>query len=127
MQTPGLNHIVMTTADVARSEAFYRDVLGFEVTHFDIPDLPGGMFFFAAGGVSIYFRPSDIEGDRFNESRVGLDHLSFTAPSREALDELAETLIAAGVKTRGVEQFFTGNYYVMFRDPDNMQVEYWLS
>ena len=128
MQTPGLHHIVMTTANVARSEAFYRDILGFDVTHFDMPEIPGGMYFFETGGMSIYFTPSHqpIEGDRFSEARVGLDHLSFRAPSREALNELAEKLIAAGVETKGVEQFFTGNYYIMFRAPDNMQVEYWL-
>jgi hypothetical protein len=31
------------------------------------------------------------------------------------------------VETRGVEQFaHTGNWYVAFRDPDNIQLEYWL-
>ena len=47
--------------------------------------------------------------------------------SREALHELADKLIAAGVDTKGVEQFVhTGNWYVAFRDPDNIQLEYWL-
>jgi catechol 2,3-dioxygenase-like lactoylglutathione lyase family enzyme len=56
-----------------------------------------------------------------------LDHLSFSAPSKEALQELADKLIAAGVDTKGVEQFSpTGNWYVTFRDPDNIQLEYWL-
>ena len=58
---------------------------------------------------------------------IGLDHLSFTAPSQEALQELADQLIAAGVDTKGIEQFQpTGNWYVSFRDPDNIQLEYWL-
>jgi hypothetical protein len=43
------------------------------------------------------------------------------------LHELAEKLIAAGVDTKGVEQFApSGNWYVAFRDPDNIQLEYWL-
>jgi len=40
---------------------------------------------------------------------------------------LARWLRAAGVETSGVETFApTGNKYVAFRDPDNIQLEYWL-
>ena len=127
MDTPGLNHIVMTVADVARSRAFYGDLLGFPVTI--IEQDPDKSFFFKCGGVLFFFFPSrqPVAGDRFSEFRVGLDHLSFTAPSKEALQALAGKLTAAGVNTRGVEQFaHTGNWYVAFRDPDNIQLEYWL-
>jgi catechol 2,3-dioxygenase-like lactoylglutathione lyase family enzyme len=127
METPGLNHVVLTVTDVARSRGFYGDLLGFAVT--EMPDIPGGGFFFTAGDVMFFFFSSrqPTPGDRFSEFRVGLDHLSFTAPSREALDALAEQLKAAGVETEGVEQFApTGNWYVAFRDPDNIQLEYWL-
>jgi catechol 2,3-dioxygenase-like lactoylglutathione lyase family enzyme len=55
-----------------------------------------------------------------------LDHLSFTALSEAALQSLAERLQAAGVETKGVETYHTGNRYVAFRDPDNIQLEYWL-
>ena len=41
--------------------------------------------------------------------------------------QAAERLTAAGVETQGVERFApTGNLYVAFRDPDNIQLEYWL-
>ncbi len=127
MDTSGLNHVVLTVADVARSRAFYDDLLGFAVT--DMPNIPGGGFFFSVGGVAFFFFSSrrPTAGDRFSEFRVGLDHLSFAAPSREALDLLARRLEAAGVPTEGVERFSpTGNWYVAFRDPDNIQLEYWL-
>ena len=127
MQTSGLNHVVLTITLVDRSRTFYRDLLGFDTT-----DMSGGGFdgfYFKSGGVAFFFLNSSqvILGDRFNEFRVGLDHLSFSAPNEEALHELAEKLIAAGVDTKGVEQFApTGNWYVAFRDPDNIQLEYWL-
>jgi len=127
MDTPGLNHIILTVADVARSRAFYGDVLGFPITI--IEEDPDKSFFFSVGDVQIFVFPSrqPIPGDRFSEFRIGLDHLAFTAPSKEALDKLADTLLAAGVATKGVEQFIhTGNWYVAFRDPDNIQLEYWL-
>jgi glyoxylase I family protein len=127
MPNPALNHIVITISNPERSRAFYGDLLGFDITV--MKNDPDKSFRFTSGGVEFFFFPSrqpDLN-DRFSEFRIGLDHLSFTAPSREALDELAEKLIAAGVDTKGVEQFApTGNWYVAFRDPDNIQLEYWL-
>ncbi len=127
METPGLNHVILTVTDTARSRAFYGGVLGLETI--DMPDIPGGGFFCTVGGVMLFFFGSrrPVAGDRFSEFRVGLDHLAFTAPSRVALDALAADLQAAGAETRGVEQFApTGNWYLAFRDPDNIQLEYWL-
>jgi glyoxylase I family protein len=78
--------------------------------------------------VSIFLFPSNhpLVNDRFNEFRIGLDHLSFTAPNEQALHSLADKLRASGVETQGVELYHTGNKYVAFRDPDNIQLEYWL-
>jgi catechol 2,3-dioxygenase-like lactoylglutathione lyase family enzyme len=127
MQPAGVDHIILTISDAARSRAFYRDVLGFPVR--DMPGDPPSGIRFVAGGVEffLYAAPDLAAGDRFDEGRIGLDHIAWTAPSRAALDELAERLRAGGVATNGVEQFApTGNYYVAFRDPDNIQLEYWL-
>jgi glyoxylase I family protein len=127
MRSPGLDHIILTVADVARSRTFYADILGFTTTMFG--EEPNRGFFFPIGDGQIIVLPSrqPIAADRFSEFRIGLDHLAFTAPSKAALDELAATLLAAGVDTKGVEQFAqSGNWYVAFRDPDNIQLEYWL-
>lgn len=122
METSGLNHIIMTIKDVKVSQAFYGDLLGFE-----IKSIADG-FFFVVGGVLVFFFPSNhpLPDDRFNEFRIGLDHLAFTAPSEEALYLFADHLQASGVETKGVETYHTGNKYVAFRDPDNIQLEYWL-
>ncbi len=122
MLTPGLNHVILTIADVGRARDFYGRLLGFDVSDFE-----DGLYF-EVGGIAFFLFPSNqpLPNDRFNEFRIGLDHLSFTAPNEAALHELASKLIAAGIDTRGVETFRTGNKYVAFRDPDNIQLEYWL-
>lgn len=122
MQTSGLNHIILTVSDVARSRAFYGGLL-----NFDLNDIADG-FYFVSGGVAFFLFPSrqPILDDRFDEFRIGLDHLAFTAPDEDALQLLVEKLKAAGVETQGVELYHTGNKYVAFRDPDNIQLEYWL-
>jgi catechol 2,3-dioxygenase-like lactoylglutathione lyase family enzyme len=127
MQATGVNHIILTVGDIARSRAFYRDVLGCEVA--DVADNPDYGFYFKVGDVEFYVSPSraPLPGDRFSEFRIGLDHVAFTVADRATLDALAARLLAAGVATSGVEQFApTGNYYIAFRDPDNIQLEYWL-
>ena len=127
MQLLGLNHVIITVSNTAQSRAFYDDLLGFDITV--IEEDPDKSFFFACGGVKFFFFLSrqPIANDRFSEFRIGLDHLSFTAPDMEFLQEMANKLIAAGVDTNGVEQFIhTGNWYIAFRDPDNIQLEYWL-
>lgn len=122
MKTPGLNHVILTISDVNKSRAFYGDLLGFELEDFE-----GGLYFRVGEvGFFLFLSSRPILNDRFDEFRIGLDHLGFTAPSEAALRELAERLITAGVDTKGVEIFRTGNKYVAFRDPDNIQLEYWL-
>jgi Lactoylglutathione lyase and related lyases len=127
MQTLGLNHVILTISNTGRSRAFYGDLLGFDIIV--IEQDPDKSFLFSSGGLQFFFFLSrqPTPGDRFSEFRIGLDHLSFTAPNMEFLQEMAAKLIAAGVDTKGVEQFpHTGNWYVAFRDPDNIQLEYWL-
>jgi glyoxylase I family protein len=128
MKTSGLDHVVLTVTDLERARRFYGDLLGFEIYH--DPDYLGGSYDFKAGDVEIVLvrhtrTPHD---DRFSEFRVGLDHLSFVAPDEAALHALADRLIAAGVETQGVETYApSGKRYVVFRDPDNIQLEYWLN
>lgn len=122
MQTSGLNHVILTISDINKSRAFYKGLLGFNVKSF-----ADGLYF-EVGNLGFFLFPSNhpISNDRFSEFRIGLDHLAFTAPNEEALHNLAEKLIAAGVDTKGIETYHTGNKYVAFRDPDNIQLEYWL-
>jgi len=127
MDTPGINHVILTVTDLERSTHFYREVLGFDVQA--IPPEYGRLAYFPVGAGSVWLIQHDQTppGDRFSEFRVGLDHLAFRAPDRAALEELAERLRAAGVPTNGVEVYLPSRKpYVVFRDPDNIQLEYWL-
>ncbi|MBI5960838.1 MAG: VOC family protein [Chloroflexi bacterium] len=127
MNTPGINHVILTVSDLQKSKAFYGDLLGFEVK--EIPAEYGNLMYFMVGEISIWLitHAATPAGDRFSEFRIGLDHLAFTAPNKAALDELAEKLLKAGVNTKGVETFHNNWLYMAFRDPDNIQLEYWMN
>ena len=120
-----VHHLRLTVADVARSRAFYEEVLGLRF----VLDLPSGVFL-SNGAVGIGIGPSPAPGrapagDRFDEARVGLDHLSFQVADRAELERAARLLDERGVPRGEVTDLGDafGLYVLAFRDPDNIQLE----
>jgi glyoxylase I family protein len=65
-----------------------------------------------------------IAGDRFNENRIGLDHLSLSVASKADLEAAVQLLEERGVdhgEVKPLDGF--GIAVLAFRDPDNIQVE----
>lgn len=118
----GLHHVVLTVTDPERSAAFYEKVLGLEAFPGDdqVRCISCGSFL-----LCLQRAPREgIPGDRFDENRVGLDHIGFSVDSRGRLQELLSVLADLGVPTAGIEFDPGGEQeYVCFRDPDNIQVE----
>jgi catechol 2,3-dioxygenase-like lactoylglutathione lyase family enzyme len=95
--TEGVHHFRLTVTDVDRAVAFYTRVLGFT----KLMDLNPGAFL-SNGKVGLGIGPHPyperaIKSDRFDENRVGLDHMSFAVSSRAALDDAARTLDRHGI------------------------------
>jgi glyoxylase I family protein len=121
----GLHHITLNVRDLDRSRHFYRDVLGLEADQ----DFPGEKLRFRIPGtdtrlVLIPPMPGTPMDDRFSEFRIGLDHIAIGAGTRDELERLVETLRTNGVETRGVQHDRMGPALVSFRDPDNIQWEF---
>jgi catechol 2,3-dioxygenase-like lactoylglutathione lyase family enzyme len=76
------------------------------------------------GSLLLGLRPVAPQGDRFDEDRVGLDHLSFSVGSRDELAEAARLLDEHGI-THGLITNLPsfGISILEFRDPDNIQLE----
>jgi glyoxylase I family protein len=67
-------------------------------------------------------RPS---GGGFYEFRIGLDHLEFLVAQRSDLDAWAARLDELGIRHSGVrEPPYTADAMLTFRDPDNIQLEF---
>lgn len=125
ISTGGVHHLKITVADVARSQEFYSNVLDFQY----VADLPGGVFLSNGNiGLGITTAPDPAQasdGDRFNENRVGLDHLSLSMESRSALDQALTTLDEHNVNHGEIKDLGAdfGIFVLAFRDPDNIQLE----
>jgi|SRR4051794_29834090 len=130
----GIHHVRLTVTDVKRSRAFYTDVLGFGVAA-EMP--PAGDAAYGAvnavlfGGVVLIkgtlllgLRPVAPQGDRFDENRVGLDHLSFNVGSRSELEQAASMFDDRGITHGQITELPSFGIAILeFRDPDNVQLE----
>jgi glyoxylase I family protein len=122
--TQAVHHFRLTVSNVDRTVAFYA-ALGFK----KLMDLNPGAFL-SNGSVGLGIGPHPfpdraIRGDRFDENRIGLDHMSFAVPSRASLDDAVRILDSHGVahsEIRDLGEAF-GICIVVFRDPDNIQLE----
>lgn len=123
--TQGVHHFRLTVSNVDRAVTFYTGILGFK----KLMDLNPGAFL-SNGSVGLGIGPHPAperapKGDRFDENRIGLDHMSFSVPSRAALDGAVRVLDKHGVahsEVRDLGEAF-GICVLIFRDPDNVQLE----
>ena len=122
-----VNHIALTVTDRDRSREFYVNVLGFQfVMEF------GPKYLLSNNSVILALNPAPdptraIKNDRFDESRVGLDHVSFNVASHAELEEAVKLFDERGISHGEIKDLGgLGIYVLAFRDPDNIQLEYWL-
>jgi glyoxylase I family protein len=132
--TGEIHHLRLTVTDLERSRSFYTTLLGFSVAvespeatdaqSATIAELLFGGIVMVRGSLLLGLRPVARAGDAFDEDRVGLDHLSFSVPSRDELERAIALFDQHAVPhgpITGLDSF--GIYVLPFRDPDNVQLE----
>ncbi|MFS8200298.1 VOC family protein [Streptomyces sp. CWNU-52B] len=123
-------HVRLTVTDIDRSRAFYEDLFGLPVA-FELPPdadaetreelsfLFGGVIY-QLGDSLLGLRP--VATDRFDEDRVGLDHVSLAVSGRQDLVAALSVLEDRGIAHEGIKDIGVG-YILEFRDPDNIALE----
>ncbi len=123
-------HVRLTVTDIERSRQFYESMFGWPVL-LEVPEtadestrnqlsfLYGGVIY-DLGGTLLGLRP--VAADRFDEDRVGLDHIAFRLASKDELDSAAAHLDELGVAHEPVKDIGP-SYILEFRDPDNIALE----
>lgn len=133
---PGaIHHVRLTVTDIARSKEFYGRLLGTGPA-VDFSDQAGdpavredparvyGGCVFSLGDQLLGLRPVAAAGDRFESTRVGLDHLSLAVGSPEDLQATAARLDAAGVEHGEVTELTDfGIAILSVQDPDDINLE----
>jgi len=122
----GIDHLVLSVGDLARSKEFYRKVLGFlgfKLKH-DYDDAAG----WRNGKTLFWIAKADAEGKthRHRKGDIGFHHYAFELTSRKDVDDLGAFLDRNGVTVVDPPGEYNGdeNYYaVFFTDPDGMKLE----
>jgi glyoxylase I family protein len=136
------DHTGITVANLERSLAFWRDVLGFELSHrthhtgdlaSEVTGVPGAELTLAvlkAPGHKIelleYHAPADRKRANLQPCDVGSMHVAFTVDN---LDAVLERIAASGWKAGGSPQTLqsgpnAGKRVVYVRDPDGTTIEF---
>jgi catechol-2,3-dioxygenase len=118
-----LNHAVLYVRDVARSVAFYRDVLGFRV---DLTMGEQAAFLTAPGSTNdhdlgLFALGDSAEDSAAGRTSVGLYHLAWEVETLADLAQLAESLSAAGGLVGASDHGSTKSLYG--KDPDGLEFE----
>jgi glyoxylase I family protein len=118
------HHVTLRVTDLGRARAFYEGVLGLAVDQ----DFPGEKLRLRLSGTTTRLvlvppLPGTPPGERFTERRIGLDHVAIGVPVGEVA-RLARALDAAAVPNSGVKADPLGPAMITFRDPDNVQWEF---
>ena len=136
------DHTGITVANLERSLAFWRDVLGFEFSHrthhtgdlaAEVTGVPGAELTLAvlkAPGHKIelleYHAPADRTRANFRPCDIGSMHVAFTVDN---LDAVLDRIAASGWKAAGHPQTLqsgpnAGKRVVYVRDPDGTTIEF---
>lgn len=119
-----IGHVHLKVADLARSLAFYRDVLGFEVTQM----YGDQAAFLSAGGYHHHIGLNtwfSLGGAPPSARGTGLFHTAILYPTRAALADALRRLRAAGIPLTGASDHGVSEALYL-DDPDQNGVElYW--
>ena len=123
-----LNHAVLYVRDVARSVAFYRDVLGFTLKH-EIPasgGFGGGAFLQAPDStndhdIAFFGIGGQAGASQAGRSTVGMYHLAWEVQTLDDLEDYQHRLAAAGALVGASDHGTTKSLYA--HDPDGLEFE----
>ncbi|HWH31111.1 MAG TPA: VOC family protein [Egibacteraceae bacterium] len=121
---PSIGHVALTVSDLPASVAWYGKLFGVEpVLDENVGAFHHTVFPVGGGLIGLHAHPSTAGEDRFDEYRVGLDHVAFGCADRSELEEWAGRLDGLGVAHSGIVDAGYGSG-LSFRDPDGIALEF---
>ncbi len=127
----GIHHVSITARDVEASAAWYERVFGMTrlpitFPHHGCEDTGYAVLLIHPAGLVLgIHHNAGNDGHPFDESRAGLDHFGFAVADRAALDDWVAKLDDLGIDHSGVRDITQPVPFstLVFRDPDNIQLE----
>jgi catechol 2,3-dioxygenase-like lactoylglutathione lyase family enzyme len=121
----GIDHLLLSVGNFARSKTFYGKVLGFlgfKLKH-EYPDMAG----WSNGKTLFWIATADAKGKthKYRKGDIGFHHYAFELSSRRDVDALGAFLVEHGMNVVDPPgAYYEPSYYaVYFTDPDGMKLE----
>jgi catechol 2,3-dioxygenase-like lactoylglutathione lyase family enzyme len=121
----GIDHLVLSVGDFARSKAFYDKLLGFLgfQLKYSYPDMAG----WGNGKTLFWIAEADAQGKKhkYRKGDIGFHHYAFELASRKDVNALGDFLAKNDITIVDPPgEYYDRNYYaVYFTDPDGMKLE----
>ena len=122
----GIDHLVLSVGDLARSKEYYGKVLGF--LGFRLKHDGGGFAGWSNGKTLFWIAQADAQGRKRKHRKgdIGFHHYAFELESRTAVDALGAFLEKHNLPVADPPDSYNGDdqyYAVFFHDPDGMRLE----
>jgi len=124
----GIHHLDLVVTSLERSVSFYRELLE-PLGYSRVGDIVGErgepVRYVSGGSTSIGIRNAKVAGE-YDRYRVGVHHVAFEAPSRDAVEERYRWAVERGVEIESPPKeydYMPGYYAFFFYDPDGIKLE----
>jgi glyoxylase I family protein len=124
----GVHHVDLVVSSLERSLPFYRELLeplGYTRAGEVVGERGETIWYLGGAGAALGLREAQVAGE-FDRYRLGLHHVAFRAPSRDAVEERHGWLVERGseIESPPAEyDYIPGYYAVFFYDPDGLKLE----
>jgi catechol 2,3-dioxygenase-like lactoylglutathione lyase family enzyme len=121
----GIDHLVISAGNFARSKEFYDNLLGFLGFRrkYDYADMTG----WSNGKTLFWIAAADAQGrkHKYRKGDIGFHHYAFELASRDDVDALGAFLVENAMTVLDPPgAYYSRDYYaVYFADPDGMKLE----
>jgi glyoxylase I family protein len=119
-----LDHVVLTIKDIHRTKDFYAKIFG--APDFQVDE----GFMYQMGPTRLFFtlpRGPQAPNDRFDPTRVGLEHIAVGVKTADDLRAYETALDEAGIKHSGIHiDNHSNKEKIWLDDPDKIRVEFYI-
>ena len=119
-----LDHVVLTIKDIHRTKDFYAKIFG--APDFQVDE----GFMYQMGPTRLFFtlpRGPQAPNDRFDPTRVGLEHIAVGVETADDLRAYETALDEAGIKHSGIHiDNHSNKEKIWLDDPDKIRVEFYI-
>jgi catechol 2,3-dioxygenase-like lactoylglutathione lyase family enzyme len=122
---PPLHHVALTVRDLAVSVPWYEALFDADpvIDEDTDPDMHHTVYLLGNGTLfGLHQHDTPAPDEKFNELRIGLDHVSFGVADRQELEKWARRLDEVGIDHAGIKDAGYGSG-LSFRDPDGIALE----